>query len=388
MRGTTATFLDTLKGSHRMVSRAKLVAPWQTGTNPVGIQLPADNPAALNTTWGYLPIVSGGVDQDATADVTSTASVTVMLDWPSLPTSIGSPYGYELFIERGVQYGNGTQEFVGLGYFRINDVAQDDYRKARGLGAQLTMACEDRMANIRDGRPLFPQVFGDGSSFQGVVDFVVNDVMPGVPVVYDFSASTTLLVGNHVLEDDRVKFLQELTTAYGKIMFFDYAGRLQIKSPPDPTRTSVYTINHGTGGVLASLKRSVSRTGVYNGAVAKGDPASDIPPVSGFALDLDPASPTYWFGPFGKVPEYFSSTFLVTDDQCAGAAATMRLKQNGAPYSVSLGMVPNPALEVSDVVTVTYSDDSPAETHIIDKISIGLKAQDVMTIDTRKQYLK
>lgn len=371
-----------------MVARAKLVAPWQIGTNPVGVRLPTDDPSALSTTWGYLPIVTGSVTQDATADVTSTATVDTLLDWPQTPTAIGSPYGYELFIERGVQYGNGTREYVGLGYFRINDVAQQDLRLARGVGTGLSMTCEDRMSNIRDGRPLFPQVFGDGSSFQGVVDFVVADVMPGVTVVYDFPASTTLLVGNHVLEDDRVKFLQELTTAYGKIMYFDYQGRLQIKSPPNPLAGSVYTINQGKFGVLSSVSRTVSRAGVYNGAVAKGDPASDIPPVAGFALDLDPASPTYWFGAFGKVPEYFSSTFLTTNDQCAATAAAMRVKQNGAPYSVSLGMVPNPALEIADVVTVTYPGDAPDETHIIDRISLGLTPKDVMTIDTRKQYLK
>jgi hypothetical protein len=367
-----------------MVSRVKLVAPWQTGTNPVGIQLPTDNPAAASTTWGYLPIVSGSVVQDATADVTSTASITAMLDWPAKPTSIGSPYGSELFIELGVQYANGTREYVGLGYFRINDDGQDLVN-----GGPITMNTEDRMANIRDGRPLFPQVFGDGASFQGVVDFVVNDVMPGVPVVYDFAASTTLLVGNHVLEDDRVKFLQELTTAYGKIMYFDYAGRLQVKSPPSQTNPPVYTIKAGAYGTLASMKRNISRDGVYNGAVAKGDPASDIPPVSGFALDLDPASPTYWFGPFGKVPEYFSSTFLTTDDQCAGAAAAMRVKQNGAPYTVNLTATPNPALEVSDVVTITYDVDQPDETHIVDRITLGLTSGDAtMSIDTRKQYLK
>ena len=384
MRAVTAQFLETLKGSRRMAARAKLVAPWQTGTNPVGIQLPTDDPTASSTTWGYLPIVSASVVQDASADVTSTATLDVVLDWPAKPTSVGSPYGTEVFIELGVQYASGTREYVGLGYFRINEDGQSLVN-----GGPVTLTTEDRMANIRDGRPLFPQVFGDGASFQGVVDFVVNDVMPGVPVVYDFAASSTLLVGNHVLEDDRVKFLQELTTAYGKVMYFDYAGRLQVKSPPSPTSAPVHAIRAGAYGGLVGLQRSISRDGVFNGAVAKGDPASDIPPVSGFALDLDPASPTYWFGPFGKVPEYFSSTFLVTDDQCAGAAAAMRLKQNGAPYTVNLTATPNPALEISDVITVTYSDDFPDETHIIDRITLGLTAKDgTMSIDTRKQYLK
>lgn len=383
MRAATGTFFETLKGSHKEVARVKLVAPWQTGTNPVGIRLPTDNPNAASTTWGYLPIVSGSVTQDATADVTSTATVEAFLDWPGTPTSIGSPYGTELFIERGVQYGSGTKEYVGLGYFRINE---DDQTLVNG--GPITFNTEDRMANIRDGRPLFPQVFGDGASFQSVVDFVVNDVMPGVPVVYDFAASTTLLVGNHVLEDDRIKFLQELTTAYGKVMYFDYAGRLQVKSPPTLTGTPVWSIRSGAYGALTSMKRNISRAGVYNGAVAKGDPASDIPPVAGFAIDLDPASPTYWFGPFGKQPEYFSSTFLTTNDQCAGAAATMRLKQLGAPYSVSLGSIPNPALEVNDVIAISYSDDTPDETHIVDRITLGLLPGDMMTVDTRKQYLK
>jgi len=211
--------------------------------------------------------------------------------------------------------------------------------------------------------------------------------MPGVPVVYDFDATAELLATSHILEEDRLKFLQDLTSSYGKVMFFDYAGRLQIRDAPDPAKASVYTVNHGAYGVLISMARSRSRNGVYNGVVATGEAAGELPPVRGVALDLEPTSPTYWNGTFGKVPKFFSSTFLSDDAQAYNAARAMLLKATGLPYTVDLGMVPNPALEAGDVVTVTYSDRDNPETHIVDRINYALDPTGQMALGTRKQFV-
>jgi hypothetical protein len=364
VRPVSDRFLKVVRSSHQKVVRATVVAPWQVGVTPTGTQI---------------AVISGDVQADITADITSTLDLTASFPWPLTSSALGNPYGSEIFIERGIQYGDGGTEWVGLGYFRINNIQQDV-----APNGTLVITGEDRMANIRDGRPLNPIQFGAGATVSSVINFIVNDVMPGVPVVYDWPATDTLAVAQ-ILTDNRLTFLQTLVKSYGKIMYFDYAGRLQVKTPPNVSGLPVEIINSGANGVLCNLKRNLSRDGVYNAVQASGQAASELPPVLGVAYDSNPASPTYFFGPFGKVVEYFSSTFLQTVAQCNSAAITELAKVTGLPYVVSLGRVPNPALEVSDVIQVSYAARAPAEIHIADKITYPLDTGTQMIIQTRKQ---
>lgn len=368
MRPVSDSFLNTIRGAHKAVFRARVCAPGQTGVNPTG--------TTIN-------ILEGDVTFDTGSDVNGTMDITTDLTWPATAASTGAPYGQEIFIERGVQYASGTQEWVGLGYFRIDSVEQANAPK----GA-VRITGSDRMANIRDDRPLQLIVFSSGTSVGAVIDFVVQDAIPGAVTVYDWAAYSATLQSDHILDDDRVKFLNEILTSYGKVAYFDYAGRYQVKTPPSYTNPPVWLVNAGTNGVLCSMKRTISRDSVYNGVVATGEPVgNDVAPVRGQALDLVTTSPTYWFGTFGKVPRFFASSFLTTVAQCNSAAASILANSTGIPYIVELGVVPNPALEGWDVLQVQYSDKVNSEIHVIDTIRYALGADGDMAIATRKQYL-
>lgn len=367
MRPVTDSFLNTVRGPHKAVFRARLVDPWQIGVSPTG--------SDINT-------VSGDVTFDVNSDVNGTLDM--VFNWPF---SEFNPYYHELYVERGVEYANGVKEYVGLGYFRVNEISQDTVPSDA-----VRVGGEDRMANLRDGRVPVPIQFGSAASVASVLDFLVQDVMPTVTTVYDTvnwpggTAATTLLGSDHVLSQDRLKFIQELVAAYGKICYFDYAGRFVVRDAPDPASGAVFTINAGRSGVLSKAARSISRDGVYNAVVATGEPAGELPPVYGIAIDDDPLSPTLWGGSFGKVPKFFASSFLTTPGQCANAAQNLLNSGRGAPYTVSLGLVPNPALEAWDVVDVIYPDFT-TETHIIELIKYSMSVGDEMEIETRKQYL-
>lgn len=366
MRAVSASFLSTVRGPHTAVFRARLVAPWATGVNPTGT---------------FFGINSGDVTFDVNSDVNGTVDLTTDLTWDYGVT----PYGTEMFIERGVQYANGTAEYVGLGYFRINSVEQS----TKGL---LRLSGEDRMSNIRDGRPVNPIQFSAGTSVAAVLDFLVQDVMPGMVTVYDSAgwpggtAYTTNLVTDQICSDDRMAFVQSLVTSYGKVCYFDYQGRFVVKTPPDPMSQPVFLINAGANGVLVEANRSISRDGVYNGVVARGEPVGELPPVQAVVVDINAKSPTLWGGPFGKVPRFFSSSFMTTASQCLAAAQGLLTGSTGLPYSVSLGLVPNPALEAYDVLQVQY-DDNTFETHIADTLTYPLHVDSEMQISTRKQSL-
>ncbi|MBB4689831.1 DUF5047 domain-containing protein [Amycolatopsis jiangsuensis] len=378
MRPVTATFLASVRGSHRMIARARLVAPGQTGTTPTGLAFPGGDPA------GLLPISAGDVTTDMTADVQSTLALTTLYPWPGDPFAAGTPYGQEIYVERGIEYGTGTREYVGLGYFRIDSVKQQ-----QAPNGPITIAASDRMAQVKDSRNVSPQTFAAGGSVGACIDTVVQQAVPGAVTDYgDWDAYGTSLASAHVMGDDRLPFLQDLLAAYGRYAFFDYRGVYTVRPVPDvTTQEPVWTIDAGRHGVLVEQQRTISRDAVYNVVVARGEPVGELPPVQGLAYDNNPASPTYVFGSFGIVPTYYSSSFMTTIEQCEGAAAAQLAKATGLPYSVSLGTVPNPALEGWDVVTVDNGRDN-AETHVLDRITYGLTPDSSMGMDTRKQYLE
>jgi hypothetical protein len=365
MRPVTDQFLATVRGSHQMASRATIVVPGQTGVTPTGIEI---------------PIISGDVKLDSTADIRASLDlVTFDQDWTAALDDALTPYGNEIFIERGIVYGDDSTEWVSQGYYRIYSVDQQQAPKG-----SLSITARDRMSGIVDARPLAPMEFGEGTSVSSVFDFLIGEVYPDPVIVFDFDAGVAEFPSSHVLEDDRYKFLKDICDALGKVMYWDYAGRLQVCTAPDPT-DPVFDVNHGPGGVVTAVSRSLSRDGVYNALVATGEPLGEDPPVRGIALDENQNSPTYWDGPFGKVPEFYSSSFLTTEDQCVAAAEAMLLRQLGVPYSVDFEMAPNVALEPLDPVQLTYDDRLAPEIHVIESLTIPLDPGATMQATTRQQ---
>lgn len=363
MRPVSDAFLRTITGSHRMFARVRVCTSFQTGVAPTGTEI---------------EIVDGNVRSDASSDVRSTLSMTTSgVDmWPHDPGDLLAPYGNELFVERGINYGNGTIEIVSLGYFRINRSNQDD-----GPDGVIQLDASDRMAGVIDARLPLPIQFEAGTTVEDVFDELVHDVYPDATIEFDFTASGSTFDTAHVAEEDRFGFLRDIAKSRGKIMYWDYRGVLRVESPPDPS-TPVYAINAGRGGTLVQLSRSLSRQGVYNGVVARGDqPTDDVQPIA-VVVDNNPASPTYWNGRFGKVPRYYYSSFITTAAQATSAATSILQRAVGLPYSIDLRAVPNPALEPYDPVRITMPDRT--DIHVIDSLTVPLTSADPMTGTTRQ----
>lgn len=363
-------FLAVIRGSHKAVFSATLCnPPGQFGVTPTG---------------SALSILDGAVTLDGNAAVRAVLDLTVAERWPTTLDYLNlTPYGAEVFVTRGVELGNGSVQRAPLGYFRLSDVDQD----AAPTGP-LTLTGADRMAGIVDARLEEPVQFLPTATYGEVVDALVTEVYAGVVIEWDDATDATAIGRSIVAEEDRYKALLDVVQSVGKVAFFDYRGVLVIKDPPDAT-SPVWEASAGSDGVLVSLGRGLSREGIYNAVIATGEALDESPPVRGGAYDLDPASPTYWLGPFGKVPRFFNSPLLTTDGQCDLAAASMLTQGVGLPYAVDFTQVPNPALEPFDPVRVVYPIDLEAtphrkkETHILDRIVIPLGVDGAMTATTR-----
>jgi len=122
---------------------------------------------------------------------------------------------------------------------------------------------------------------------------------------------------------------------------------------------------------------------VYNAVVVTGEGADEIEPVRAVAINAQESSPTFFGGPFGRIPRFYSSSFITTQSQAENAAINLLRKTLGAPYDVGLSAVPNPAVRPYDVIRVVYTDGT-REVHIVDRASIPLDVETPVSIATRQ----
>lgn len=361
MRPVSPAFLTTLTGSHNPCFRARVCTTYQEGTDPDGVEIPVEG---------------GDVMAASTADIRSTLNLTTKWDWPRNAAGTLAPYGNEIFVERGIEYGNGVREWVGLGYFRINTPEQDDAPKG-----PIDIAASDRMAGIIDARFLTPRQFASSLTFGQLVSTLITEVYPAATISWDDTGVRDSVVGRTVTADrDRYATLRDLVTSLGKVGFWRYDGEFRVETPPAISGTPSWIVKAGKGGVLVKLSRKITREGIYNVVVASGEATDTTPPVWAAVADLAPSSPTRYGGRFGPVPRFYASPFLTTTDQCRLAAETLLRKSLGLPYSVNAESVPNPALEPDDLIRIG------TEKHICDVVTITLDRATPITIQTRKQY--
>lgn len=367
MRPVSARFLAAVSSSHHATARATvLTTPGQNGTTPTGT---------------VIPLEDGSCTFDSTANVLGTCTIDTSQAWPLNYKDLLTPYGNELFLERGVVYGDGTTEWVSMGYFRIDQVGQ-----ANAPIGPITVTGSDRMQGIIDARCPSPTSFAPGTTVSSIIVALVTAVYPWATFSIDSSLITATINATQTTTDDRYGFINSLVSSYGMIWYWDYRGVLVVTFPP-LLGNPVAKLLTGRTGVVVTMSRTLDRTSIYSGCVATAQQATNNVAPFALVVDNNPSSPTYWYGNFGQIPLFFSSSFLTTVAQCQSAATSLLQQKTGLPYELDFGIVPNPALMPWDPVTVaTNRDGAQTESHILKQLVIGLKASTAMTAQTR-QYL-
>lgn len=362
---TAADFDALVRGSHTARFRAVLVEGFQTGSDPFGL---------------HMRVVGGDVEYDASAEIRSTGGVTVAEAWPNARDLSFAPYGSEVFLARGVETGAGGTLWAPMGYYRISKTAQAD--AARGT---LALDLDDRMATIIDSRFMQPRQWLTGTTVGDIINEVVLEVYPDAVIVWDDDSDESQLGRSLISEESRLEVIKTLADGLGKIYYWDEIGQLVFKDIPSETDV-IWTVNAGPNGVMVQADRSLSRDGVYNAVVVTGEGADQITPVRAAAINAQESSPTFFGGPFGRVPRFYSSSFITTQAQAEGAAVNLLRQSLGAPYDVGLSAVPNPAVRPYDVIRVVYNDGT-REIHIVDRVTIPFDVDSPITIATRQSTI-
>jgi hypothetical protein len=309
----------------------------------------------------------GSVTVDRSQAIRRTCTVTVADPSliPRTPADQLATYGAQLRISRGVEYGNANDtELVPLGVFRLDDVGGDVNE------GPVTLTGKDLSAIVSDDKITTPY------TAQGtVISTVTALIQRSIPAAAVVSTITDQPIGRRTFdfEADPWAACQEIAAGAGAEVYCNPDGVFVIAVLPDlATATPVWDIKATEGGVYIKANRGMSSSGVYNGVQARGENTSEnAPPVKYLATDNDPNSPTFWGGPYGRRPDFFTSSTLTTTAACQNAA-TLKLAQAKAPNATGdISSLPNPALEPGDVLRVQHEDGS-RELHQVASFSVPL----------------
>lgn len=362
---TVADFAPLVSGSHTARFRCRVVSGFPTGEDPVGDDL---------------RVVDGTVSFDATAEVRAAGEITVVEPWPGARDLSLAPFGTEVFLARGVDRGGDGILWAPLGYFRITATGQGD--AARG---PLSLTLDDRMATIIDSRFMEARQWAQGTQVGDIVNEIVTEVYPNAVITWDDN-SDTFTLGRTLIADEqssRYDILLDLADGLGKLVFWDTTGELVFIDAPDEETVDWDVRANENGGVMVNADRSLTRIGIYNAVVATGDGLDDLPPVRAVATNSQSNSPTRFGGPFGRIPRFYNSPFITTQEQANGAAESILRRSLGAQYDVNFSSVPNPALKPRDVVRLTYNDGN-REVHIIETVEIPFNVETPLSATTRQ----
>lgn len=307
-----------------------------------------------------IPITAGRLEVDRGSNVPERLTLTVprLMDGIDYtPGTITAPLaanGQRLRVTVGIGL-QGTQiEWLTLGWFVIT--------KAEKRVDQVDVEAAGLLWLIQEARLVNP--FQPTTGFKNTIQRLVE---PGLTVEFDAALVDRSVPASVTFDDDRLQALQNTLTAWPAVAEVTNEGFLYVTSADDPTAVSVALSSLARGTVIEAHGSS-TRDGVYNAVVAQGT-AADGQLVRGVAYDN--TGPKRSGGPFSDlpVPLYFDSPLITTQAQ-AQAAANTRLAtlKRGTGQIFDVEMVPHPALQVGDLVTL---DGAPG---VVEKLTLPLTA--------------
>lgn len=296
----------------------------------------------------------GNVQVDRAQAIRRTCTVTIadVSLIPRTPADELATYGARLRVARGVTYGRPDDfELVPLGVFRLDEVGGDVSQ------GPVTLQGKDLAVVIQDDK--FTAPYRVTGTVVSAISEMIHRSLPTADIV---STITDTPIGTRIfdVEADPWAGVQEIAAAAGAECYPNADGTFVIATLPDLLTTDpVWEVAAAEGGVYISGSRAMSAASVHNGVLARGENTTDgVAPVSALVVDNNANSPTYWSGPFGRRPRFYSSSTLITTAGCQAAATLLLAKAKAPNASGDISSLPNPALEPGDVLRVVHEDGS------------------------------
>lgn len=255
-----------------------------------------------------------------------------------------APKGTEIRVWRGL-WVDGDYEWVPLGVFRVINPRVT----AHEGGTQLHIRGYDRTDAVKGRRFADPWRIAGGTPTHEAIAQIVASRMPTVPMRITSTGHTTpeLLLDRL---SDPWEAVRDLAQADGLTAYFDPLGTLIVTPELEQVTDVVYT--PGPSSLLVHSEREIDAETTYSGVIVVGE-HPDQDPIRSELWDLDPTSPTYADGEFGRRPYGFKSPIITTQAQADLAAATILPRVTKMRQEARLSTVGFVGHEIGDVVTIT-----------------------------------
>lgn len=367
----------------------------------------------------YTALGAGFIDYQAMQTVVS-RELTVDDDGlvPSSGLDTLTPYGNELRLYRGIEYrqkGDYTyaalsgayatyatlasslptyavmglidgnletiEELVPLGVFVITDVSIN----ADDSGIAISLEGQDRALRISRARWTDPYQIASGTNVATALLALLQDRYPDIQTNFsDTTATVTAITLGLDTENDPWNDAVDIADAAGMALYFDADGICVLEPYPDySVAATVETYKENEEAMLLTAQRTISSDGVYNAVVVTAEGTDMDTPFRSVALDDNPASPTYVYGPMGLVP-MFASSPLINSQAAADNLATSKLNEiRGTNEGISWSQVVDPSLDASDIVAISNDKAKIARAIVLDRLTIPLRYDEAMSATGR-----
>jgi hypothetical protein len=356
----SAAVQDALTGPHSMSVRVSATTPTQGVLQDLGI-------------------IDGVVNVTSTSIVRRTCTIDVHPSlWPESVFDPLSPISSEIFVEYGVRVDSGY-EWIPV----FTGPVQKSKRSFRP-GA-VTIEAAGRELKVAEDRMDAPVQTVLSALTVAEITRLIQESIPDATVT-DLTGSVKVASQITIDRERWRDGVEKLADSIGAEVYADATGVFIIRPQPVLEGTPVLTIKVGEGGTLVDGSEELTRQKTYNRVIAEGVRSDGTPPVRDVVSDDDTTSPTYYGGPFGKRPRFYSSPLLVSTGDCTTTAAALLARAKGMQSTITLKSIPHPGLDAGDLIQANLPDGR-RQLHIVDSFNIPLKVGPVQDISSRSLEL-
>lgn len=322
----------------------------------------------------------GSITIDATAENIRTCSFSCLdpsgILSPVWRTNSGqlNPDGVEVKIFAGYLV-DGNATLYAQGVFRLGEVDVVSGSGSTAPGPVLNVTGTDR--SIRVAQNLFADAYAipNGTLVGTAVLDILSKQAPWCTTTNIVASTATVAAQMYQPGDDPWQAIQEVCASAGLLAYFDREGILTVIVDPsqNPTTPTAFFID-GAANTATSITKVSNNTPGYNGVIVTGQSLTNSSAViSGSAFDLDPISPTYSLGAYGKVPAPPVQASTVTSNANAAAMAQALLPQVlGMTRQVVIDTVPCFWMDVYDLLRVFNDATQTNQVLILEQATVPL----------------
>lgn len=286
---------------------------------------------------------------------------------PTSARDLLAPKGTELRVSRGLWIESaGEYEWVPLGVFGI----VEPQVRSHSEGVILSVKGFDRVDAVRKRRFTDPWVILAGTPVETAIASIVTSRL-SVNVKTVPTGFTTPAVVYDRLTDPWAA-VTDLAEAAGVLAYFDSLGSLVIEPLRDVATGVTYTIGNEVASLM-SVSRTMNADDTYSGVIVRAENAT-IGALKSEVWDVDPASPTYSLGPFGRRPFGFWTNLIITQAQADAVAASLFPKHVTMKQEVEITTIGTVAHDILDSIQVIDPRSKTSGYYTVISATIPLRA--------------